>query len=184
MRLDSDNNSSISWFENPPLQCTTPPTMVGGFAFRNRRELARPHAKAKLAGSLLIKRPYYLQHLKSMSRNVFIPFSIVLLVTAGKVKAQEKNNKDTLTYYRTQIDTLDKQIIDLLGQRMTAARAIGIYKMNHKMNVVQSARFEEILLNAIKRGNQLHLSEEFIRALYNDIHKESIYQQEQLRPKK
>jgi len=118
-----------------------------------------------------------------MSRNLFIPFSIVLLVMAGKVKAQEKNNQDTLTYYRTQIDTLDKQIIDLLGQRMAAARAIGIYKLDHKMGVVQSARFEEVLLNAIKRGNQLHLSEEFIRALYNDIHKESVNQQEQLRQK-
>ena len=118
-----------------------------------------------------------------MSRNVFFPFSIALLLTAGKVSAQDKSNKDTLTYYRTQIDTLDKQIIDLLGQRMTAARAIGIYKMNHKMEVVQSTRFEEVLLNAIKRGNQRHLSEEFIRALYNDIHKESVYQQEQLRQK-
>jgi len=121
--------------------------------------------------------------LKSMSRNVFIPFSIILLLTAGKVSAQDKSNKDTLTYYRTQIDTLDRQIIDLLGQRMAAARAIGIYKMNHKMDVVQSARFEEVLLNAIKRGNQQQLSEEFIRALYNDIHKESVYQQGQLRQK-
>ena len=118
-----------------------------------------------------------------MSRNLFIPFSIILLLTAGKVSAQDKSNKDTLTYYRTQIDTLDRQIIDLLGQRMAAARAIGIYKMNHKMDVVQSARFEEVLLNAIKRGNQQQLSEEFIRALYNDIHKESVYQQGQLRQK-
>lgn len=118
-----------------------------------------------------------------MSRNVIIPFSIILLLTTGKVSGQDKSNNDTLTYYRTQIDTLDKQIIDLLGQRMASARAIGIYKMSHNMNVVQSARFEEVLLKAIKRGNQRHLSEEFIRALYNDIHKESVNQQEQLRQK-
>jgi hypothetical protein len=57
------------------------------------------------------------------------------------------------------------------------------HELDHKMDVVQSARFEEVLLNAIKRGNQQHLSEEFIRALYNDIHKESVYQQAQLRQK-
>ena len=113
-----------------------------------------------------------------MSRNAFIPFCILLLATAGKVKAQDSNDKDTMTYYRAQIDTLDKQIIDLLGQRMAAARAIGIYKTNHKMQVVQSARFEEVLNNAIKRGDQRRLSEEFIRALYNDIHRESVHQQE------
>jgi len=105
------------------------------------------------------------------------------LITAGKVSAQDTGNKDTLTYYRAQIDTLDNQIIDLLGRRMAAARAIGIYKMDHKITVVQSARFEEVLLKAIKNGMDRHLSEEFIRALYNDIHKESIHQQEQLQQK-
>jgi len=104
-------------------------------------------------------------------------------VAAGKVSAQEKGNRDTLNYYRAQIDTLDIHIVDLLGQRMAAARAIGIYKMDHKINVVQSARFEEVLLKAIKRGAERQLSEEFIRALYNDIHKESVQQQEQLRQK-
>ena len=118
-----------------------------------------------------------------MSPKLFIPFSLLLLITAGRVTAQDKRNPDTLTYYRAQIDTLDDHIIDLLGRRMAAARAIGIYKMDHKITVVQSARFEEVLLNAIKKGMDRRLSEEFIRALYNDIHKESIHQQEQLRQK-
>ena len=118
-----------------------------------------------------------------MLLKVFIPFSIVLVITAGQVNAQDKSNKDTLTYYRAQIDTLDNQIIDLLGQRMAAARAIGIYKMDHKIEVVQSARFNEVMLNAIKKGIDRHLSEEFIRALFNDIHKESVHQQELLQQK-
>jgi chorismate mutase len=96
----------------------------------------------------------------------------------NKAKAQEPPGKDTMSYYRGQIDTLDKQIIHLLGERMGAARAIGTYKLDHHMGVVQSARFDEVLLNAIKQGKSEQLSEEFIRALYNDIHKESINQQE------
>lgn len=98
----------------------------------------------------------------------------------GKAKAQDVARKDTMTYYRAQIDTLDKQIIDLLGQRMKAARAIGIYKMDHQIQVVQSARFEEVLRGAIRRGKEQQLSEEFVRALYNDVHKESVHQQEVL----
>ena len=61
-----------------------------------------------------------------------------------------------------------------------AARAIGIYKMDHQIGVVQSARFEEVLQNAIRRGQGQQLSEEFVRALYNDVHKESVHQQEVL----
>ena len=85
-----------------------------------------------------------------------------------------------MSYYRSQIDTLDKQIIDLLGERMKAARAIGIYKMDHQIGVVQSARFEEVLQQAINRGKERQLSEEFVRTLYNDVHKESVRQQEVL----
>jgi len=89
--------------------------------------------------------------------------------------------KDTLSFYRARIDTLDSQIVDLLGKRMSAARAIGIYKMDHHIGVVQSTRFDEVLQNAIKHGMDVRLSEDFIRALYNDIHTESIRQQEELK---
>ena len=63
---------------------------------------------------------------------------------------------------------------------MKAARAIGIYKLDHQIGVVQSARFEEVLQHAIQRGKERQLSEAFIRALYNDVHQESIHQQEVL----
>ena len=115
-----------------------------------------------------------------MSHKLFL-FILIATASFGKAKAQSANPKDTLGYYRAQIDSLDSQIVDLLGKRMSAARAIGIYKMDHQIGVVQSARFEEVLQNAIRHGANVHLSEEFIRAIYNDIHKESIQQQEELK---
>jgi len=115
-----------------------------------------------------------------MKSKALLSLTIVMTSIIGKAKSQDPGHKDTLVVYRAQIDTLDKQIIDLLGKRMAAARAIGIYKMDHRIGVVQSARFEEVLLNAIRRGKDLQLSEEFVRALYNDIHKESVNQQELL----
>ena len=102
---------------------------------------------------------------------------------AGKTYAQNMP-KDSISYYRMQIDSLDQQLTDLLGKRMRAARAIGAYKMVHHTNVVQPARFEEVLQNAVQRGRMQQLSEDFIRALYNDIHKESVRQQELLQSDK
>lgn len=115
-----------------------------------------------------------------MSRKLLV-FILIAATSFSKAKAQTTNAKDTLGYYRAQIDTLDSQIVDLLGKRMSAARAIGIYKMDHQIGVVQSARFEEVLQKAIRHGKDVQLSEDFIRALYNDIHKESISQQEELK---
>lgn len=109
---------------------------------------------------------------------VLTAFLATGLVTA---KAQQKQQADTLTVFRNKINQLDQQIIQLLGQRMEAARAIGIYKQSHQMEVLQSNRFNEVLKKAIENGKAAGLSEEFIKALYEDIHKESIQQQEALK---
>jgi chorismate mutase len=116
-----------------------------------------------------------------MNRKIVLIMGILCSCTI--LHAQTSSTKapvDTLSYYRAQIDKCDQQIIDVLGKRMEAARAIGTYKSNHQIGVVQSARFDEVLNAAIKHGGELHLSEEFVRALYNEIHKESIRQQEAL----
>lgn len=102
----------------------------------------------------------------------------------GSVYAQDPPATDTLSYYRRQIDTLDQQLIGLLGQRMKAARAIGSYKLEHGIGVLQSARFEKVLEAAIRRGQAWQLSEAFVRAFYKEVHKESIRQQEQLQGEK
>lgn len=119
-----------------------------------------------------------------MIKKVITGAGIICCLYSGTAGAQDVLSTDTIGYYRSQIDSLDKQLVNLLGQRMQAARAIGLYKMDHKMGVVQSARFEEVLHAAIGRGKQQQLSEAFVRAFYNDIHKESIRQQELLQAKR
>ncbi|MBZ4188884.1 chorismate mutase [Niabella beijingensis] len=119
-----------------------------------------------------------------MIKKIICGVSFFFCLYNGKAGAQDLLKKDTISYYRSQIDSLDRQLIDLLGQRMEAARAIGMYKMDHKIGVVQSARFDEVLNAAIQRGRTWQLSEAFVRAFYNDIHKESIHQQELLQAKK
>jgi len=109
---------------------------------------------------------------------------MIVCLCTGAAQAQDIPAKDTMSYYRKQIDSLDQQLIALLGQRMKAARAIGIYKLEHRIGVLQSARFDEVLKGAIERGRARQLSEAFVRALYNDIHQESIHQQELLQAEK
>jgi chorismate mutase len=100
---------------------------------------------------------------------------------AAHAQSQPAAKQDTLTLFRDKINQLDKEIVHLLGARMEAARVIGAYKLAHKMPVVQSNRFNEVLQQAISHGKEEGLSEEFIKALYEAIHKESIRQQEALK---
>lgn len=104
-----------------------------------------------------------------------------LLLSAKNTSAQSGNQQsDTLTLYRKKIDELDKEIIRLFGERMNAAKAIGVYKLNHHLPVVQAARFNDVLQAAVKQGAQYGLSENFIKNMYNNVHEESIRQQEAL----
>lgn len=116
-----------------------------------------------------------------MIKRIIITCALAIgsITVHGQTKTAGK--QDTLTLFRDKINQLDKEIVHLLGERMQAARAIGAYKLAHKMEVVQSNRFNEVLQKAIHQGKEEGLSEEFIKALYEDIHKESIRQQEALK---
>jgi chorismate mutase len=78
---------------------------------------------------------------------------------------------------RSRIDSLDEEILSLMGKRMGVARDIGQYKKDHNMTVLQVERWNEILRTRLKSGEIKELHAEFITRLYSIIHDESIRQQ-------
>jgi chorismate mutase len=116
-----------------------------------------------------------------MRKSIFLACLFAAVFVTVNAQSKTATQEDTLTVFRQKINQLDKDIVHLLGERMKAARAIGEYKMARDMQVLQSNRFNVVLQQAINTGKNEGLSEEFIRALYADIHKESIRQQEALK---
>ena len=114
---------------------------------------------------------------------IIIIFVICFMGITGGVKAQDNAvpPADTMTIYRKKIDELDKKIIQLLGERIEAAKAIGAYKMAHNVAVVQPDRFKKVLQQAISEGQKVGLSAAFIRKLYAAVHAESVRQEEGLK---
>src|SRR5262245_42079913 len=108
-----------------------------------------------------------------MKRSIFLTGVLMIGLVTAKAQQATSPKPDTLTIFRDKINQLDKEIIHLMGERMNAARTIGIYKQAHKMDVLQSNRFNEVLQKAIAAGKAEGLSEEFIKSLYEAIHKES-----------
>lgn len=78
---------------------------------------------------------------------------------------------------REQINHVDDELMQLLGQRMKIAEKIGEYKKNNNITILQTNRWNEILERATKKGEALGLSKEFITKYYDAVHMESINHQ-------
>ena len=78
---------------------------------------------------------------------------------------------------REQINHVDDELMQLLGQRMKIAEKIGEYKKNNNITILQTNRWNEILERASKKGEALGLSREFITKYYDAVHMESINHQ-------
>lgn len=82
-----------------------------------------------------------------------------------------------LSDLREQIDQLDEDLYNLLGNRMKLAELIGEYKKKNNISILQTSRWNEILENAISEGAKRGLSSEFTTKLLHAIHQESIAHQ-------
>lgn len=78
---------------------------------------------------------------------------------------------------REQINHLDDELIQLLGQRMKIADKIGEYKKNNNVTILQTSRWNQILEKAYAKGDRLGLSKEFITRYFDAVHMESINHQ-------
>ena len=85
-----------------------------------------------------------------------------------------KTADKTLEINRRKIDSLDKILIEVLGERERAVKEIGIYKAKNNIPSLQAARFQQVVDKGIAAGKKENLSPEFITELLNAIHKESL----------
>ena len=97
-----------------------------------------------------------------------------------KESTSEAAYTDELKKLRAQIDVVDNQLLEILGNRMLVAEAIGKLKKEKNVAVLQSKRWNEILGKMVLEGEQHKLSEEFILKLFKAIHQESINHQKQI----
>lgn len=81
---------------------------------------------------------------------------------------------------RQQINHLDDELMQILGQRMKIAEKIGEYKKNNNITILQTNRWNEILQRAYQRGEQIGLSKEFVTRYLDAVHMESINHQNKI----
>ncbi len=84
----------------------------------------------------------------------------------------DRNNE--LAGLRSQIDSLDAILIETLARRMQVSREIGDYKHKHNMPIVQTGRYNDVIQNRLELAEQLGLSEQLVKQIYQLIHEESV----------
>jgi chorismate mutase len=91
----------------------------------------------------------------------------VYLISCTTAHAQTNtiNTKQDLDAGRVKIDSLDNQLMKILGERERIAQAIGVYKAKNHIPPLQEARFKEVLNKSIEAGKKEGLSAEFITEL-------------------
>lgn len=84
---------------------------------------------------------------------------------------------DTLNHLRERIDSIDMEILELMGKRMEISREIGQFKKQNEITIFQLERWKEIMQNRNVWGKEFQLTPTFMEAYLEILHKESIRQQ-------
>lgn len=82
--------------------------------------------------------------------------------------------------YRSELDDLDEELINLISRRMQLVREIGAVKKQKNIAVLQPERFRAMREALNRRGSKNELSPEFIALFLEALHQESINQQERI----
>lgn len=93
-------------------------------------------------------------------------------------------NSNELEAYRQEINDIDKNICNLLSERMNLSKQIAEIKIAKNMTVFQPNRWQEVMDSIISISKKQGLNEDFIEEIYNIIHQESIKTQESIVNKK
>ena len=104
-----------------------------------------------------------------------------LNVILGNLIIREEKPKgislEAIEDIRFKIDVCDNELMNILEKRMNFVKAIGLYKKENKMTILQAGRWDEVLGKSIEKGLQKNLNEKFVSNIFKTIHQESINKQ-------
>lgn len=116
----------------------------------------------------------------SDAKQQLTPETLAALLDSIKWRAGESSSesyKVALMGLREQIDSLDREILQLLSERMNVAEQIGRIKRENDVRILQTARWEDVMKRVLMSSRSLGLSEPFLRTMLDAVHVESIEHQ-------
>lgn len=82
-----------------------------------------------------------------------------------------------LARVREQIDQVDNQILELLGQRVDLMQEVAKIKQEFKIDTLQPGRFEELKNRLRVKAKEIGVDPKLVDDIWDNIHEYSINQQ-------
>lgn len=101
-------------------------------------------------------------------------------LTYREASSENPEYMSLIEQYREKVDSIDIQLLDLLGSRMKIIEEIGKYKKANNVTIFQLRRWESILKTRIEYGLRNGLSLNFIKQILEIVHNESISVQNEI----
>ena len=103
----------------------------------------------------------------------------------GRIIVRDKDTdapeyKEGIDQLRTQIDIIDENLLSILNARMAVSKKIGTYKKEHNIAILQTSRWDKVIAGMVEKGKEYGLSEQFIEAVFDAIHEESVRVQNEI----
>lgn len=159
----------------PSLPILCDPSHIGG-----RRELVAPLSQQAMDlgfDGLIIESHCHPDDAWSDARQQVTPAMLHAILSQLVVRDPKDTGSDRLQQLRGDIDETDRQLMELLEQRMRICREIGQYKKRRNITVLQSDRYESLLRHRREEAQRRGLSPDAVTRLFELIHEESIRQQ-------
>lgn len=159
-------------YSNLPIICD--PSHIGG-----KRELVGPLSQEALDMGFdgLIIESHCNPDCALSDKSQQVTPEVLNFILSTLVVRDQVQTTENLAMLRRQIDSLDNQLIDVLGRRMAVCREIGQYKKDHRMTIVQAGRYDSIMNSRVEAAKKIGMDGEFMRTVLAAIHEESVRQQ-------
>ena len=100
-----------------------------------------------------------------------------LLPTLMSHRDSAEEDMEILKPYRVNIEQTDLKIVELVAERLKASDKLGDMKRLRNLTVLQPERYKALADDMVKEGKRYGLDEDFVRALFEILHTESIKHQ-------
>ena len=113
----------------------------------------------------------------SDAKQQLVPADLQTLLESLVIRENTSDNeayREGIDSLRARIDVIDENLLKLLKDRMGVSQAIGQYKKEHNVAILQAVRWEQLLTDMVDQGAALGLSSQAITAIMTAIHDESV----------
>lgn len=105
---------------------------------------------------------------------------ILALLKVRRETSADADYLASLEVLRDRIDHLDHDLLELLSRRMRVVEEIAEYKRANNVATLQVSRWSALLEDRLAQAVELGLAQEYARAIYEVIHRESVRRQSEV----